>query len=60
MPLQVWNAESLGIQRPQPRKTNLLKLFIPEKEGICEFVEGETGEETGINLALRLREAKII
>ena len=59
-PITVWNAESLGIQRPQPRKTNLLKLFIPEKEGICEFVEGETGEETGINLALKLREVEII
>lgn len=58
-PITVWNAESLGIQI-QPRKTNLQKLFIPEKESICEFVEGETAEEMGIKLANKLGEVKII
>jgi len=59
-PFIAWNADSLGIQAPQARKTKLMRLFIPKIEVICEFVEGETGEETGINLALKLRKVKII
>jgi hypothetical protein len=38
----------------------MVKLFIPVHEGTCEFVTGETPEEAGANLHLKLREAKLI
>jgi hypothetical protein len=38
----------------------MLKLFALGHEGKCEFVAGETPEETGANLHPRLRKAKLI
>jgi electron transfer flavoprotein beta subunit len=40
--------------------TELIQLFVPLREQNCLFVGGESSEESGINLALRLREDKII
>jgi len=42
------------------RRTKLFKLFQPVREGKCEIVEGESPEEAAVNLALKLREAKIL
>ncbi len=56
----VWKAEDLGIDPSRFRRTNLLQLFIPVHEGVCEIVEGESPEQAGENLALKLREAKIL
>ena len=42
------------------RHTKLLKLFQPVREGKCEIIEGENPEEAGSNLALKLREARIL
>jgi electron transfer flavoprotein beta subunit len=42
------------------RRLKLLRLFKPVREGKCEVIEGETVEEAAVNLALRLREAKIL
>ncbi len=42
------------------RCTKLLKLFQPIHESKCYFVEGESLEEAGVNLALKLREAKLL
>jgi hypothetical protein len=38
----------------------MLKLYIPPREARCQIVEGKTDEEAAVNLALRLREAKIL
>jgi hypothetical protein len=38
----------------------MLKLFQPVHEGEVEVIEGETPEEAAANLALKLREAKIL
>ncbi len=59
-PLTIWNAENLGVDPLLMGRTKLLKLFIPQKESRCEMVPGETAEELGTNLALRLREAQVI
>jgi electron transfer flavoprotein beta subunit len=59
-PVTTWNAESLGIEPSQMSQTELLKLFIPQRETICEMVQGETEGELGINLALKLRETQAI
>jgi len=56
----VWNAQDLGVTPSQLRRTNLLKLFIPVHEGICEIIGGESPEQAGENLALKLRENKIL
>jgi electron transfer flavoprotein beta subunit len=42
------------------RRTKLLKLFQPVREGKCEIVAGETPEEAAANLAAKLRAAKIL
>jgi electron transfer flavoprotein beta subunit len=59
----VWRPKDIGIGLAETgsggRRLKLLKLFQPVREGKCEVIEGETPEEAGINLALRLREAKI-
>lgn len=60
----VWNAQDIGIDPSKTGKagarSKLVKLFIPEKVSQCEFIEGETDQEKGTNLALKLREAKLI
>ncbi|MEE8174538.1 MAG: electron transfer flavoprotein subunit beta/FixA family protein [Dehalococcoidia bacterium] len=60
----IWAPEDIGADRSQVgaagRHMNLAKLFQPVKEGKCQIIEGENVEEAAINLALKLREAKII
>lgn len=55
--IPVWNAQSIAAPKSGSR---MLALFTPSQEAKCEFVEGETPEEAGANLALKLREAKLI
>ena len=60
----VWKPSDIGVEPAQVgaagRRVKLLKLFQPVHEGKCELMEGESPEEAGVNLALRLREAKIL
>ena len=60
----VWKPADIGIDPAQlgaaARRTKLLKLLQPVREGKCEIIEGESPEETAVNLALKLREAKIL
>jgi electron transfer flavoprotein beta subunit len=60
----IWTAEEIGIAAskldPSAAKVQMLDLFVPVHEGTCEFVEGETPEEIGANLFLRLKAAKVI
>jgi len=60
----VWKPGDIGLDAAQigatGRRTKLLKLFQPVREGKCEVMEGETPEEAAVNLALKLREAKIL
>ena len=60
----LWKPADIGVDSAQlgaaGRRTKLLKLFQPVREGKCEIVEGETVEEAGVNLALKLREAKVL
>ncbi len=59
-----WKPADLGVDPSQVgaagRRTKLLKLFQPVREGTCEIMEGETLEEAAVNLALKLREAKVL
>ena len=57
----VWSIADLGIG-PESllAKVEIRELFVPTQESACEFIDGATDEEKGINLALKLREAKLI
>ncbi len=63
-PVTVWTAQDLGLDMSligaSGVKSKIVKLFIPVREAKCELVEGETPEEIGSNLALKLREAKLL
>ena len=59
-PITVWNAKELGVDASQMRQAKPLRLFTPQKENRCEVVEGETAEEMGANLAVKLRAAQIL
>lgn len=60
----VWTASDLGLSPDQVgqagARLNLERLFIPQVKSQCEFVEGDTPEEMAVNLARKLREAKLI
>jgi electron transfer flavoprotein beta subunit len=60
----IWKPADIGVEPSQVgaagRHTKLFKLFQPVHEGKCEIIEGESAEESAVNLALKLREAKIL
>jgi len=60
----IWKPADIGVEASQigtaGRRTKLLKLFQPVREGKCEIIEGETLEEVGGKLAQKLREANIL
>ena len=60
----IWKPADIGVDPSQigaaGRRTKMLKLFQPVREGKCEMVEGENPEEAAANLALKLREAKVL
>jgi electron transfer flavoprotein beta subunit len=58
--LTSWRAQDLAIEISSTRLSKAIRLFIPEKKARCQMVEGKTPEELGANLALKLRESKII
>jgi len=57
-------SDDLGIdlaRLSQLRRSKLVKLFPPpRREGSCEIIKGETGQEAGVNLALKLKESGVI
>ena len=57
----IWSASdlSIGSDMLEPKVT-LHDLFIPERNQLCEIIEGENEEEAARNLAQKLREAKLI
>jgi electron transfer flavoprotein beta subunit len=60
----VWKPADIGVEASQigaqGRHIKLEKLFQPVREGKCEMVEGEGPEEAAVNLALKLREVKVL
>jgi electron transfer flavoprotein beta subunit len=62
--IPVWNAAEMGLDTARVGHagalTRVTRLYIPRFEGTCEFIAGDTPEEMGEKLALRLRELKII
>ena len=57
----VWTSADLDIDPSQLQaRVTLKELFVPVSDQQCEIVEGEDAADAGRQLALRLREAKII
>ena len=55
-PFTTWNTTDLGLETTSIKQKTPLKLYIPEKDVRCELVTGETPEESGENLAAKLRQ----
>ena len=62
--IPAWDLAEIGVDASKVGQggalTTVTKLFIPVFESECEFIEGDTPEEMGEKLALRLRELRII
>ena len=60
----VWTPADLGVDPSavggKGRRLTLNRLYQPVKEAHCEIIAGETATEAGANLAVRLREAKVV
>ncbi len=60
----VWKPTDIGVDPSQigaaGRRAKMLKLYQPVHEGKVEIIEGESVEEAAANLALKLREAKVL
>jgi electron transfer flavoprotein beta subunit len=63
-PVVIWAAKDLGLSRSEVgaggARRVLERLFVPERRGACELVDGATAEEQGTKLAQRLLEAKLL
>ena len=60
----IWKPADIGLDASQigaaGRRVTLVKLFQPVHEGKCEIIGGDSPEEAGANLALKLRETKLL
>ena len=60
----VWSAADVGMDPAEVGAAaaglKLTRLYKPDFTGGCEFIEGDTPEDRAGNLALRLREEKIL
>jgi electron transfer flavoprotein beta subunit len=59
-PVTVWKSGDLGVDPSQFQKAALARLYKPVHETKCEVIKADTPQEAGVNLALKLREAKVI
>ena len=59
-PITTWSTDRLSVQPTRMNRTKLVDIYIPQNEIRCELIEGETEEESGRNLALKLRGTEII
>lgn len=56
----VWKSADLGMETGAGQRIKINKLFQPVHETKCDFSAGDTPEEMAINLAAKLREARIL
>ena len=59
-PMTMWSAKDVGVEVAQIKRDKVVKLYPRISEKNCELITGETMEELGINLALKLREINVI
>ncbi len=60
----VWKPADIGVDPAKigaaGRRTKLVKLFQPVREGKCEVITADTPEEAAVKLAQKLREVKAL
>jgi electron transfer flavoprotein beta subunit len=60
----IWKPADIGIDTSKTgaagRRVKISKLFQPVHEGKCEMAAGDSPEEMAVNLANKLREAKVL
>jgi len=59
-PIVTWKAQDLNIDTSKLQRTAFTKLFQPVREVKCQIIAGTTPQEAGQNLAINLKEAKVI
>ncbi|MDY6797047.1 MAG: electron transfer flavoprotein subunit beta/FixA family protein [Actinomycetota bacterium] len=59
-PRTKWSAGDLGVEPASSVRARILELSQPVRERQCCIVDGDTPEEAGERLALKLREAKLL
>ncbi|MDV2990058.1 MAG: electron transfer flavoprotein subunit beta/FixA family protein [Dehalogenimonas sp.] len=55
-----WKAADIGAATGAAGRVKLLRLYQPARDSKCEAIPGDTPEEQGVNLALKLRELKLV
>lgn len=61
MPVTVRSAQALGVDVSGLQRMNLVSLADPPRRKTeCQIIGGETPEEAGTNLAIKLREAQLL
>jgi electron transfer flavoprotein beta subunit len=50
-PVTEWKASDIDMDEPPPLGCDLLDLYIPTRDTVCQMITGETPEETAENLA---------
>jgi electron transfer flavoprotein beta subunit len=62
--VSIWSSGDIGLDAskagPGGSLLTVERLYVPVRESQCEFVEGDSPEETAQKLAQKLREAKLI
>ena len=57
----VWTADELGLEQARlAPKVRVTGLFVPVSEKSCQFIDGVDEDDAGRQLALKLREDKLI
>lgn len=54
--ITIWDAQELGIDLAELKRTNMTELFIPPQELSCQIIEGASPEEAAVNLVQKLRD----
>jgi electron transfer flavoprotein beta subunit len=60
----VWKPADIGLEASQigasGRRSKLVRLYQPVRDSQCDIIAGETPESMAVNLALKLREFKLL
>ena len=59
-PLHVWKAADLHLPPLPPPRCELLDLYVPKRETVCELIKGETPAAAAAKLADRLHEEHLL
>jgi electron transfer flavoprotein beta subunit len=58
--ITIWDAQELGIDLSEMKRTSMTELFIPPQEISCQIIEGTSPEEAAVNLAQKLRDEQAL